>query len=122
MPTASHEHDAVVLGEPVERGLHGGDVAARLGIEALEERGLRLVQVLELLLDEAVAMRGVGDQLVIHVLVAEPLRHLLADLGTAGSHLVRNGDDGHGIHSFRYLALSAAGAMAIFLPLTSSRT
>jgi len=45
-----------------------------------------------------------------------------ADLGTAGSHLVGNGDDGHGIHSFRYLAFNAAGAMAILLPPTSSRT
>ncbi len=122
LAAAPHEHDAVLLGELVERGLHGGDVAARLGVEALEQRGLRLVEVLELFLLQPVATRGVGDQLVVHVLVAEALGHLLTDLGTAGSHLVGNGHDGHGIHSFRYLAFSAAGAMAMRLPPTSSRT
>ena len=59
---------------------------------------------------------------LMHSQKMQALGHLLADLGTAGSHLVGNGDDGHGIHSFRYLAFNAAGAMAILLPPTSSRT
>src|SRR5262249_27091472 len=90
--------------------------------EALEERGLGLVEVGQLLLDESVAMGGVGDQILIDVAVAEPLGQQLTDLRSTGAHLVGHDDDGHTPHSLLYFAFSAAGAMAMRLPLTSSRT
>src|SRR5262245_18627530 len=122
LPAAPHQHDSILLGELEERRLDHGDVSARLGVEALEERGLRLVEVRQLFLEQSITMGRIGDQLVIDKAVAEPLRQLLPNLGSARSHLVRDRDDGHGSHSFRYLALSAAGAIAIRLPATSSRT
>src|SRR5437667_435403 len=119
---APHEHDPILLGELVERGLEHGDVPSRLGVEALEEGRLGLVQARELLLEESVAERRLGNELLIDVVAAQALGHLLGDLRTARADLVRHGQDGHGRHSFLYLARSAAGAMAMRLPLTSSRT
>ena len=122
LPRAPHEHDPILLGELVERGLEHRDVPSRLGVEALEEGRLGLVQARELLLEESVAERRLGNELLIDVVAAQALGHLLGDLRTARADLVRHGQDGHGRHSFLYLARSAAGAMAMRLPLTSSRT
>src|SRR5439155_22791104 len=75
-------------GELEERRLENRDVVPRLGVEALEQRRLRFIEMRQLLLGQAVAPDRVLDQLLIHVAVAEPLRQAHADLGPACSHLV----------------------------------
>ncbi|OLE39723.1 MAG: hypothetical protein AUG00_00980 [Candidatus Rokubacteria bacterium 13_1_20CM_2_70_7] len=45
LATAPHQDDVVGLGELQQRRLENGDVVARLGVEALEQRRLRLIEV-----------------------------------------------------------------------------
>ncbi len=88
LSSTAHEDHIVGLGELEERGLENGDVVARLRIEALEERRLRLIEVRQLLLDQAVAADRVLQQLLVDVVVTEALRHAHADFGSTRPHLV----------------------------------
>jgi hypothetical protein len=122
LPRPPHEHHAVLLGELVQRRLQHGDVAPGLGVEALEQRGLGLVQTREFFLLETVPQRRLGDELLVDIVETQALGQLLADLRAARADFVGEGHDRHGRHSFLYLAQCTAGAMALRLPLTSSRT
>src|SRR5207249_11664026 len=59
LAAAAHEDGVVRFGELELRRLQHGDVVARLGVEALEERRLGLLEVRQLLLGEPVAARRV---------------------------------------------------------------
>ena len=87
LTAAAHQHAVVVLGELEARRLQHGDVVARLGVEALEERRLRLVEVRQPVLGEPVPARRVQQQLLVDVAIPEPLRQRHADLWAARSHL-----------------------------------
>src|SRR5712691_10041547 len=61
-------------------------------------------------------------ELLVDTVEAQALGQLLADLRAARADFVGEGHDRHGRHSFLYLARSTASALAMRLPLTSSRT
>ena len=88
LSSPAHEDRVVGLRELEESGLENGDVVARLRIEALEERRLRLVEMRQLLLDQAIAAYRVLQQLLVDVVVAEALRRAHADFGSTRSHLM----------------------------------
>ena len=82
-----------------KRRLEHGDVVAGLGVEPLEERRLGLVEVRQLLLGDPVPAHGVFQQLVVHVVIAEPLGQRHADLGAPRAHLMRDRYDRHELTS-----------------------
>src|SRR5262249_54285263 len=62
----------------------------------LEDRRLRLIEVRQALLRQAITPSGVLQELLVDVAVAALLTKRHADLGTASAHLGRDDDNGHG--------------------------
>ena len=89
------DDDVVLLRHVQEGGLEDGDVLPGLDVEPLEERGLLLVELGQLVLAHPVALGRLGEHVPVHVAPPEPLGQLDPDLGATRPRLVRDRHDGH---------------------------
>src|SRR5690242_17396678 len=69
---------------------------ARLRVEALEDRGLRFVEVRQPIFRKTITTTGVLQELLVDVAIATLLPERHTDLWTTRTHLSRHNDNGHG--------------------------